>query len=188
MARKATLISSTIILSTMAYISYILQVADHNSSGMDPIKTYDSVVHDLQQTSFDKFGAVKSVFLSPQVKHYPIQDYALIDKPDFSNYNGATLWHITSDFGKNNSTNDQMYLWGHVHIVQPSENNAPPTIITTTHATLYPHQSLAKTDADITINRSNTIINGTGAIANMKTGTLQLLAHTRGHYEPSQTI
>ena len=69
-----------------------------------------------------------------------------------------------------------------MHIHQPEQANNLKTDITTSHVTILPNQSIAKTDQSVTITRPDSIVKATGMQADFKTGIIELLSHSRGIY------
>ncbi|PHQ80474.1 MAG: LPS export ABC transporter periplasmic protein LptC [Coxiella sp. (in: Bacteria)] len=147
---------------------------------------YDAFVTQLHQTQFSKTGNIANTSTSPLLRHYPDGNYDLFNKPHIILHNNQGRWIVDADKGRSTGDNKTITLWGHVTMVQPATKTTPKTTIITTHATIHPDQSLATTDAWVTIHRGGTVIEGRGAHANLKTGVIKLLSQTRGHYVPQQ--
>lgn len=185
MKHKSISLSIILILGITSYASCVLYTATPTLKNYAPNNQYDSFVTQLHQTQYAQKGGIGSLFNTPRIQQYTNQQFALISQPHMTIYQNAQPWHITADHGKSTQNGTVVYLWGHVKLMQPASSTDTNTIITTTKATVYPQQSYAKTTAPVAITHNQTTIHGTGAIANMKKGTIELLSQTQGHYVPT---
>ena len=184
MGHKLTSISLIVLFGLMLYVTLWLTQHNKVNTQRQPQTQYDSFVINLKQTQFSKTGNIANHVTTPLLEHYPTTNHTTFTKPNMLVYNDQHNWHITADHGVSQDNNQKIYLSGHVHINQPATKTTPITTITTTHLTVYPQTSIAKTDAFVTLTRPNTVIHGVGAIANMKSGNIKLLSKARGHYAP----
>lgn len=186
MSHKSVPISLTIIAALVITVSVFFSYPQVIATTSHDPHTYDAFVDQLHQTQFSKLGKQDSIFISPNIKHYTSSGHSQITHPHIIMHNKNGIWDVTSDYATALANNDEIQLNGHVKIIQPATKTTAQTVITTTHATVYPKRSYAMTKDYVTIQRGNTMIAGQGATADMKQGVIKLLAHTRGHYVPTQ--
>ncbi len=159
------------------------QVNSPNTSEKSP----DSFIIQAQNIEFDTHGQLHSVLTAHDVKHYPQQKITRYIQPNFTIYTNRRIpWHVTARYGIGTDNNKMVYLKGHVVIHQPNQPTNPETTIKTSHLTIFPMLSQAKTDAKAVIIRPNSTVYGKGLTANLKSGNYRLLSQSQGSYEPPQ--
>lgn len=186
MSHNSVTISLTAIAALVIGVTVFFSQSHTVTSAAQTDHSYDAFVDQLHQTQFNKLGKRDSVFISPNIKHLALSGHSLITHPHIIMHNKKGVWDVTADHAHTLDNNDEIRLTGHVKIIQPATKTAPQTVITTHSATVYPKRSYATTKDYVTISRANTMIAGQGATADMKQGVIKLLAHTRGHYVPTQ--
>jgi len=144
----------------------------------------DAFMVNANYYEYDDQGLLHSHLFTPKVTHYPEKNSAQFQHPSFMIYADKKRipWYITADHGQSRSGIDTVYLWDHVHLHQPPQENNLGTDITTDRMTVLPNQSIAKTDQPVTITRPDSIIKATGMQTDFKTGIVKLLSHSRGIY------
>ena len=133
---------------------------------------------------YDNQGLLHSRLTTSKVLHYLYKNSARFKNPTLMIYTAQHIpWYISAYYGESYHGTKSIHLWDHVVIHQPKQAQYPDTTITTSAMTIYPNQSSAETNQDVTIIRPNSIVQATGMKANLKKGNITLRSHARGVYE-----
>lgn len=130
-------------------------------------------------------GEFRGELTAQETKYNTKTNVVFMKKPQLiTTDNRQHKWVIHSDYGKSIQNNKVVHLWGHVIITQTIPHATSPTIITTHTITLLPYQEKAYTNDQVTMIQQNSKIESKGFTIDMKQGTIHLLSHARGQYDP----
>lgn len=103
-------------------------------------------------------------------------------------YYGATNappWTLNSDTGTITNQNSQINLNGNINLSRPALGKAPPLLIQTESAVMYPATHQVSGTGLITFTEPGTVnsVQGTGFLANLANKTLELFTQVKSTYE-----
>ncbi len=148
----------------------------------------DAYMNNVNYIEYNNQGKISSRMHFATMQHYAKINTFHFDKPSLVTYTQKNVpWHITADHGSGQPNKDTVHLWGHVLLQQPNKHSHPGTTITTSQLTYHPKTSIATTQQQVTIIKPGTVVKGKGMQANLKTGTLTLLSHSREFYNPQHS-
>lgn len=147
-------------------------------------KNMDFFMINASYQEYDTNGHLKSAMAAPVTKHFKEHDELSFNRPDILIYSADSApWHIQAANGFSHDSNQKVDLWGGVVIHRAADKNNPETNITANQATYYPQKNLVVTNSPVTLTRPDARIQGTGAIADFKKGTVTVLANAKGSYD-----
>jgi lipopolysaccharide export system protein LptC len=186
MNRKTLWLSISLLIAAAISI-FLMLLSDHSNKKASAPIGMNSFMMQPEYQQFNNKGQLHSRLEADQMKHLRPHNISLFTKPRILIYTDDRIpWHITSHYGKSLNGNKTIYLYDHVILHQPPQPHHPETTITTSFLTIYPKRALATTDRKVTITRPGSIIHGKGIEANLKTGSIKLLAQSRGIYAPTK--
>jgi lipopolysaccharide export system protein LptC len=180
-----------LLLIGAACFSTILMLKNTNHQQPQPLanpsRHPDAFMINASYYEYDAQGLLHSHLFTPKVLHFKFQNSAQFIHPNFMIYTDKTQspWYITANHGISRDGVNWVYLWDNVQIHQPQQPDNLPTNITTDNVTIFPNQSVAQTEEDVTISRPDSIVKARGMQTNFKTGVVELLSHSRGIYAAS---
>lgn len=132
-------------------------------------------------------GTRDNSFSADTLVHYPYQDTTRFTHPHFTAYPvTGQPWHALANYGQSSHGMDKLTLWGQVKIQQPAGPDNKELTLITSLLTLYPQRDFAETDRPVLITDPHTTVNAIGMRAYLQEKRVQLLAKTRGVYDPPQ--
>lgn len=169
----------------LSLVGWTIWLHRHNQPIASSLKAtdYDSAGTHLIETNYDEHGSAVSVVNVASEKEYAQQSRYTLEQPHLIRTMHSGVWIIDAQHGKYNQNQDKLYLWGHVTMRQPRQDTSGDVIIRTSHAVVNSKTQLAHTSAKVTIDQDGNHTQGVGAVANLNTGEVTLLSHTKGHYE-----
>jgi lipopolysaccharide export system protein LptC len=146
----------------------------------------DAVMENVVATIINQAGNPSLKIESPKMTHYAANDTTDIETPRITIYRQSPEpWYIHSTYAKATQGLDQIYFWDNVIIHHISDVSNPATTMTTTTLTVFPDKQIAQTNDHVILTQPDTTIHGTGMLANLNDGTIQLLSQARGEYVPN---
>lgn len=150
----------------------------------DPDETPDAYLINASFLQTNELGEQEIVLSSPAVKHYQKDDRSFFEKPFIKLFKQGQHWIISSAQARGKNGAKIFYLDKNVEVRElPSAKNAG-TKFYTNSLTVFPQKELVVTKDSVTINQPGLKVTGKGLIGSLKDGTIQLLANSKGQYDP----
>lgn len=150
----------------------------------DPSKP-DAFMENVSAILINKQGLPYLKIKSPKMIHYKHNDTTDIDTPRITVYRQSPEpWYVDSDYAKATQGIEKIFFWKNVIIRHSNDLKAPTTTMQTDSLTVYPSKQIAETTDAVLVLQPNTTIQAIGMFANLKDGTVKLLANARGEYVP----
>lgn len=143
----------------------------------------DSIFSQMHTTTFNIEGYPKLIVEAQSFTHFLKEDTSHLIEPKVTVFrNSPNPWVITSKTGLAKQGIRQIQFHDSVHIQHQADSAHPDTQIDTSTLTVEPEQSIAYTDAPITLIQPGTQISATGMHADLNSGEIHLLSNARGKY------
>lgn len=176
------------IFAAIAIISAIILHHAQSKTPPEPKNTIDTFVNRASYVSYNKLGQLNTSLTAAKAIHIKNEKTTYFSQPNMLTYTEDRVpWHIKANHAKSDDDMHQVFLSGHVIIHQLDQHNSPETTIKTTELTVFPQQSIAKSQAYAFIYREGSVMHGKGLFANLKTGKYELLSQSEGIYIPEQS-
>lgn len=135
---------------------------------------------------YDDNGNILKTVSAAQAIHIKNNDLTFLFQPKMNVFDKqGKLWKLSADRAKSIQGGKKIIAWGNVQIVQPaSKKQTEYTLIKTTWMQYLQDKNVAYTPEATTIQRPDSTTQGTGMIANFKTGVYQLLSDVHVVYTP----
>lgn len=134
-------------------------------------------------TIMDKQGKPSMKIETPKMVHYIENDTSHLTNPQLTIYRKSPQpWFVTSKFARAKEGMERVDFWDDVTIHHAADLASPATVIKTPKLTVHPNSQTADTKEQITLIQPNIIVRATGMLADMTSGSIQLLSETRGEY------
>lgn len=150
-------------------------------------QTISSITYNGTLYQYNRDGTLTSTTTAKKITNYKLSNNTILNQPRMtSKGNDGVTWYASADLAINLPDKDIMKLQHNVVLHQPGIINHPETTITTSESTIYPKQSLAITHHRAKLIQPGTILQGDGAIVNMKSNSVKLLHNSQGSYLPKK--
>ncbi len=131
----------------------------------------------------NKTGTPSLKISSPKMIHYKKNDTTHIVNPEVIVYrNSPEPWHVNANYATATQGTEKIVFSEHVIIYHAADAAASQTTLNTDSLTILPNLQQAKTADPVTILQPSAKVYGTGMLADLKLGTIQLLSQTRSEY------
>lgn len=145
----------------------------------------DYILHDFELTSLDSEGKESFSVAAPYLERDPGGKSLSIRLPRFSFPDRKQgRWLATSNSAWVAEKGVEVRLIDKVHLVGPPSPRGEHTRFDTARLQIFPKQDLATSQEPVTVTRADSILQGTGLRADMKSNRIQLLANVKGRYAP----
>ena len=153
---------------------------------MQPNKTIpDSIINGMNLIKTDIQGKMNYKFLSQKAFHYQEKNRTDFIKPTSYYYpQNQARWKLTADIGHALNGDKIVHLIGNVRIHQNAGKNNHEITLTTSKATLFPKEKIAKNNVFVKVIEPGILITAVGFHANMALGKVTLLSQAKGHFIP----
>lgn len=145
----------------------------------------DYILRDFELTALDEQGNESFSVAAPYLERDPGGKSLSMQLPAFSfpdRKNGR--WQATSNSAWIAEKGVEVRLNQQVRLVGPPSPRGERTRFATEHLQVFPKQDLALSEDPVTVTRADSILQGTGLRADMKSHRIQLLANVKGRYAP----
>jgi lipopolysaccharide export system protein LptC len=145
----------------------------------------DYILQNFQLTSLDGEGKESFSVAAPYLERDPGGHSLSLRLPNFSFPDRKQgRWLATSDRAWVAEKGVEVRLIDRVRMVGPPSPRGERTRFATAHLQVFPKQDLALSEDPVTVTRADSILQGTGLRADMKSHKLTLLANVKGRYAP----
>jgi lipopolysaccharide export system protein LptC len=170
--------------------SYYLQSSFKNNRLPKSVLAYlpDIVVEDLTVTQFNEKGLLAHYFHTPQLIHYPHQNFSQFIQPQIilvpPSENNAP-WTIRADKGESKDGVDKITLIDNVVFHQDASGTEKEKTISTSEITYYPQKDWAVTHKMIIFEEPGLRVQSQGMTAQLKKQQIHLLQQVSTTYVPN---
>lgn len=145
----------------------------------------DYILHDFDLTSLDAEGRESFSVSAPYLERDPGGRSLSMRKPRFSFPDREQgRWLATSERAWIAEKGVEVRLIEQVRFTGPPTPLGERTRFATERLQVFPKQDLALSEDPVTVTRADSILQGTGLRADMKSKRIQLLANVKGRYAP----
>jgi|GEM_PF-1305668 len=149
----------------------------------------DAIITDMDLVKTDQTGAMTYKFLSKEAYHYEEQNRTDFTAPIGYYYTkDQPYWKLTADHGQALQGDEIIHLLGNVYVHQDAGKNNHEVTLTTSKATLYPAQKIAKNNVFVKVTEPGIVVTSIGFHANMKLGKITLLSKVKGNFTPQPKV
>lgn len=180
---------TVIIIIALASIIYISMYSLNHNKIAAANNTIDNFTKSLSYHTYNQNNQLSSIIQSTLSLYDKTTQTFRFTKPNVILYSTQTeSWQITADQGTSNEDYSHIFFSGHVvaikKTIEPDGKPSNDMTITTKTATYDNKTDLITTKDYVTIQQGDSILHGTGMIANLTTGQYKLLSSSQGHYVP----
>lgn len=145
----------------------------------------DYILRDFDLTSLDAQGNESFSVSAPYLERDPGGRSLSLRKPRFAFPDRSQgRWYASSERAWVAEKGVEVRLIEQVRFEGPPSPRGERTHFATEHLQVFPKRDLALSDDPVTIKRADSILQGTGLRADMKSHQVQLLANVKGRYAP----
>lgn len=183
--KKVLLIAAILAVGFLALWTIMLSINSKPEVFVKNENVPDGYMEEVTAMVMDKQGKLKMQVQTPRLTHYNEKNTSILISPSIIMYRNSTWpWYITAKTAKALLGVEQVNFYDDVHIQHPADKTSPATLIRTETLTVLPDQQVARTEDFITLSQPNLKVSAKGMYADMGKGTIQLIAETKGEYEP----
>lgn len=148
-------------------------------------KKPDQFMIGVTATKFGETGALHSRLTSPDIRHYPQDNTALVLQPNITVFQDTSPpWHITAKRAQASHGLQVIHLYDNVKMHQAAGADNQETTLLTQAMTFYPDRRFAETQKPVTLLQPHNRVDTVGMEVNMADGWVKLLSQARGVYSP----
>ena len=145
----------------------------------------DYILHEFELTSLDSEGKESFSVAAPYLERDPGGKSLTMRQPRFSFPDREEgRWQAKSDSAWVAEKGVEVRLLEKVEMVGPPSPRGEQTRFSTRRLQIFPKQDLALSEDPVTVTRADSILQGTGLRADMKSKKISLLANVKGRYAP----
>lgn len=145
----------------------------------------DYVLHEFELTSLDSEGRESFSVAAPYLERDPGGRSLTMRLPRFSFPDREQgRWQASSNSAWVAEKGVEVRLLEKVEMVGPPSPRGERTRFSTRRLQIFPKQDLALSEDPVTVARADSILQGTGLRADMKSKKISLLANVKGRYAP----
>lgn len=186
LSRRITFFGFLLIVAVgLSYWSLILS-GNNTPPGTKPKNQIDAYMEKVTAITLNKLGTPSLKVETPRVVHFTDEDASYIIRPHVTIYrNCPNPWHVNSHYATTKNGTNEITFFQDVIIHHELDTEQPTTTLTTNTLTVLPNEQLVKTNDAVTIIQPGTVVHGTGMLANLNDGTVELLSNAKGDYVPT---
>ena len=183
---KRPLLTSAALAGAAALIGLALwQLRAREPLPADRSARSDYILRDFDLVSLDGEGRESFSVSAPYLERDPGGRSLSMRQPRFSFPDRKEgRWLATSDKAWIAEKGVEVRLIEQVRFTGPTSPRGERTRLSTEHLQVFPKQDLALSQDPVTVTRADSILQGTGLRADMKSKRIQLLANVKGRYAP----
>ena len=183
---KRPLLASLVLAGAAAAIGVAIWHLRASGPAPAPAATRsDYILRDFDLVTLDAAGKESFSVSAPYLERDPGGRSLSMRKPRFSFPDRSEgRWLATSDRAWVAAKGVEVRLIEQVRFEGPPSPRGERTHFATEHLQVFPKRDLALSADPVTVTRSDSILQGTGLRADMKSHQIQLLANVKGRYAP----
>lgn len=152
-------------------------------------KEPDFYVENFSYVKIGKTGKAQYHFSGAKMTHNPQDDSYDIALPVINSVgkeNGRGPMVVRADRATVNSDNSQIHMYDNVRLDRPATADAQAMQVRSEYMLVLPDDDIVKTDKPVKIAVGQSVLTGTGMLANNATRELQLSSNVHGTYQAPQ--
>lgn len=143
----------------------------------------DFYVENARSVQFQADGTLHYRMSAERLEHLQTTDITHLTRPDLHLYRGSEYpWRVQSLSGEVLPGGQQVELLDEVRVAR-TDAKGRPTILTSSHLSVFPEREYAETATAVRIEAANGVTTATGLQAYLKDGRMILPANVRGQHE-----
>ena len=147
--------------------------------------TPDYFLDNFTATVMNAAGTPEYILSAERLEHYPVDEWMQVRAPFMKVFrDGDSTWSLTAQRGEVYQKGETVYLMDNVTLKHDMVGEREPVTLLTQMLHVDTTNKTAHTYAPVKITQADSIIEATGIRVDMIDGTIELLADTRGYYEP----
>lgn len=188
MLNRTAIIFPLVLAGLMALLTFwIYQTVEEQGSKTDGSNRHDPdyIMENFVTSQTDVTGELSYVLTAAKMTHYPDDDTTKLEQPKFTQYTiNKPYTKIVGQHANVSPDGEEIEILDDVVVIREAFGEKGEMQVFTDKLTLFPNQSLAKTDQPVVIKQApKTVIHATGMIYDKKKKTMKLLKHVNAHYE-----
>lgn len=145
----------------------------------------DYFINGLTLTALGADGVPRHRLRAERLVHYPDDGRTELRQPRFELLvTSGPSWQVSAELGEMPADHSRIDFTGQVRI-ERIDSLQNPLALDTQQLTVWPQRGLAQSDASISIETSDTLLQADGLRIDFNQRTLVLLDNIRGRYEPT---
>ncbi len=146
----------------------------------------DSYATNVNALQMATDGLPSSRLQTPSLIHYQQDDAADFEQPVVTLYEiDQPSWQITANYGRSVNAAQTIYVWDNVKAHQAGDAKHLETTLTTSQATVYPHDKIIFTTQPVELIRPGLQVQSKGVRANIKDNEITLFSQAQAYYDPN---
>lgn len=188
-AQRIRLIVILVVLTALALGSFwVLQIMRRNADdtlAARPRSKPDYYVEDFSYVKMSETGQPRYDITGKKMVHFPTDDSFEVTLPVITSLTKEKApMTLRSQRARIEDDNSKIHMYDNVNADRSAFGTAEDMHLKTEYLLLLPDEDIARTDKPVEIRMGQSIMNGTGMIANNATQEFQLLHNVRGTYQP----
>ncbi len=188
-AQRIRLLVVLVVLTALALGSFwVLQVMRRNTDdalAARPRSKPDYYVEKFSYVKMSETGHPRYDITGEKMVHFPIDDSFEVTLPVITSLAPEKpSMTLRSKRARIEDDNTKIHMYDNVNADRPAFGTAEDMHLKTEYLLLLPDEDIARTDKPVEITMGQSIMTGTGMIANNATQEFQLLHNVRGTYQP----
>ena len=175
------------LMFSLAMLTFYLERAVREEEGAPALRRHDPdyIIGNFTTTSFNRDGAVESVFAASKMIHYPDDDTTeLVGPRVVQTRPDEPRITVRADRGALSREGDEIFLYDNVELVRDADKLRPEARLTTSFLHVVRDRSLVRTDRDVVMVEGRRRLSGRGMEYDNETQVMELRANVRGYFEP----
>jgi lipopolysaccharide export system protein LptC len=151
----------------------------------------DFYVEKFNYVKLTKTGKAQYHFSGAKMTHNPLDDSYDIELPVVNNVgtgdrSNSPPTTIRADRATVNSDNSKIHMYDNVRVDRPASENSEAMKVRSQYLLVLPDDDIVKTDKPVEIHLGQSVLTGTGMVANNATRELHLANNVHGTYQAPQ--
>lgn len=145
----------------------------------------DYYVEDFQFVRVSNAGQAQYSMSGQRLTHYPADDTHKVDQPVVKSLTSERPpMQAVSKTATIDRTNSKIHMYGDVHLDRAATADKERLQLNSEYLLLLTDEDIMKTDRPVTITTGQSVLKGTGMVANNATGELRLVSNVSVTYRP----
>jgi lipopolysaccharide export system protein LptC len=145
----------------------------------------DYYVENFQFVRVSSSGQAQYSMSGERLTHYPADDTHKVEQPVVKSLTPERpAMHAVSETATVDRTNSKIHMYGDVHLDRAATPDKERLQLDSDYLLLLTDEDIMKTDKPVTITLGQSVLKGTGMVANNATGELRLAGNVTVTYRP----
>lgn len=148
-----------------------------------PTTTPDYYVDEFNFVRMSPAGQPRYTITGDKLVHFPVDDSSEVVHPVVKNFEGKLPpMTVVANRARIEDDNSKVHLNGNVNADRPAAPGVQHFHLESDYLQLLPDEDIIRTDRPVTIRLGDSVLHGTGMVANNATREFRLAGNVRGHY------